>query len=115
MAQGWGITGYETSSDLIHPIFTMQQGPPPPLYPTSATRTNSFLNGQSVGYISPNIPMGYNQQYRLDIQHQMRGGVLIDVAYVGNKSLHMPATGSWRDMNQVPENLLGPGVIDGKQ
>ena len=109
VAQGWGISGFETSSDLIHPIFTMQQGAPPPLYPTSATRTNSFLNGQSVGYVSPNIPMGYNQQYRLDIQHQMRGGVLIDVAYVGNRSLHMPATGSWRDMNQVPENLLGLG------
>jgi hypothetical protein len=109
VAQGWGISGFETSTDLIHPIFTMQQGAPPPLYPTSATRTNSFLNGQSVGYISPNIPMGYNQQYRLDIQHQTKGGVLIDVAYVGNRSLHMPATGSWRDMNQVPVNLLGPG------
>jgi hypothetical protein len=109
VGQGWGISGYETSADLIHPIFTMQQGPPPPLYPTNATRTNDFLNGQSVGRISPNVPMGYNQQYRLDIQHQMKGGILVDVAYVGNRSLHMPATGAWRDMNQVPENLLGLG------
>ena len=111
VAQGWGISGFETFSDLNHPvpIFTMQQGAPPPLYPTNATRTNDYLNGQSVGYVSPNIPMGYNQQYRLDVQHQFQGGVLIDVAYVGNRSLHMPATYAWRDMNQVPENLLGPG------
>jgi len=111
VAQGWGISGFETLTDLNHPvpIFTMQQGAPPPLYPTNATRTNDYLNGQSVGYVSPNIPMGYNQQYRLDVQHQFQGGVLIDVAYVGNRSLHMPATYAWRDMNQVPENLLGPG------
>jgi hypothetical protein len=109
VGQGWGISGLETSSDHIHPIFTMQQGPPPPLYPTSATRTNDFLNGQSVGYVSANIPMGYNQQYRLDVQHQFQGGVLIDVAYVGNRSLHMPATYAWRDKNFVPEKLLGPG------
>jgi hypothetical protein len=109
VAQGWGITGYETSSDLIHPIFTMEQGPPQALYPTNATRTNDFLNGQSVGHNSPNMPMGYNEQYRINIQHQIKGGILLDVAYAGNRSLHMPATYAWRDMNQVPENLLGPG------
>jgi hypothetical protein len=109
VAQGWGISGTETTPDLIHPIFTMEQGAPPPLYPTNSTRTNAFLNGQSVGHYSPNIPMGYNEQYRLDIQHQMKGGVMLDIAYVGNRSLHMPASGGWRDMNQVPENLLGPG------
>jgi hypothetical protein len=107
--QGWGISGYETSSDLIHPIFTMEQGPPQPLYPTNAARTNAFLNGQSVGYAPPNMPMGYNQQYRLDVQHQIKGGILLDVAYVGNRSLHMPGSGNWRDLNQVPANLLGPG------
>ena len=109
VAQGWGISGFDTSSDLIHPIFSMEQGPPPALYPTNATRTNAFLNGQSVGYNAPNMPMGYNQQYRLDIQHQIKGGILLDAAYVGNRSLHMPATGGWRDLNQVPADRLGPG------
>lgn len=109
VAQGWAITGYETSADLIHPIFSMQQGPPVPLYPSSSTLTNDFLNGQSVGYNPPNMPMGYNQQYRLDVQHQLKGGVLVDVAYVGNRSLHMPGSGNWRDLNQVPESLLGVG------
>ena len=109
VAQGWAITGYDTSSDLIHPIFTMEQGPPPALYPTNATRTNAFLNGQSVGYNPPTMPMGYSQQYRLDIQHQFTGGVLLDAAYVGNRSLHMPSSGGARDLNQVPANLLGSG------
>ena len=109
VAQGWGISGYETSSDLIHPIFSMEQGPPQPLYPTNATRTNDFLNGQSVGYNPPNMPIGYSQQYRLDVQHQLKGGVLLDVAYVGSRSVHLPASGGWRDLNQVPASLLGPG------
>ncbi len=109
VAQGWGITGYDTSSDLIHSIFTMEQGPPPALYPTNATRTNAFLNGQSVGYNPPAMPMGYSQEYRLDIQHQLKGGVLLDAAYVGNRSLHMPNSGGGRDLNQVPVDLLGPG------
>jgi hypothetical protein len=109
VAQGWGITGYETSSNLITPIFTMEQGPPPALYPTNATRTNAFLNGQSVGYNPLNMPMAYSQQYRFDVQHQLKGGLLLDAAYVGSRSLHLPGSGNWRDFNQVPENLLGPG------
>jgi hypothetical protein len=109
VAQGFAITGYETSTDLIHPIFSMQQGPPAALYPSRATLTNDFLNGQSVGYNPPNMPMGYNEQYRLDVQHQLKGGILLDAAYVGNRSLHMPGSGNWRDFNQVPQSLLGVG------
>jgi len=109
VAEGWGISGYETSSDLIHPIFAMKDGPPQPLYPTNATRTNDFLNGQTVGYNPPNMPIGYSQQYRLDVQHQLKGGVLLDAAYVGSRSVHLPESGNWRDLNQVPASLLGPG------
>jgi hypothetical protein len=50
--------------------------------------------------------MGYSEQYRFDVQHQLKGGVLVDVAYVGNRGLHLPYA---RDINQVPEDLLGPG------
>ena len=109
VAEGWGITGNEFSADKVHPIFAMKDGPPQPLYPTNATRTNDFLNGQNVGYNPPNTPIGYSQQYRLDVQHQLKGGVLMDVAYVGSRSVHLPSSGNWRDLNQVPANLMGPG------
>jgi hypothetical protein len=91
---------------MIHPIFTLSEGPPPPIYPTAALRTPEMLNGENITYTPRNMPMGYSEQYRLDGQHQVKAGVLLDVAYVGNRGIHLPYA---RDINQVPEALLGPG------
>jgi hypothetical protein len=103
---GWATSGYETSTDLIHPIFSLSAGPPLPTYPTAALRTPNLVNGQGVTYFPQNTPMAYSEQYRFDVEHVMKGGVLVDAAYVGNHDLHLPYA---RDMNQVPEALLGPG------
>lgn len=106
LGTGWATQGYAQVTDQVTPIFTLQQGPPSPVYPTAAQRTPDLLNGQDVNYSPPNLPMAYSQQYRLDVQYQIGSGLLIDLAYVGNKALHVPFT---RDMNQVPVSLLGPG------
>jgi len=106
LGTGWTTQGFAQVTDQVTPIFTLQQGPPSPIFPTAALRTPDLLNGQDVNYSPPHEPMGYSQQYRLDIQYQVAGGLLLDAAYVGNKALHVPFA---RDMNQVPESLLGPG------
>lgn len=83
-----------------------KQGPPSPIYPTAASRTPDLYNDQDVSYSPVKQPMGYSQQYRLDLQYQIGDRLLVDVAYVGNKALKIPFT---RDINQVPASLLGPG------
>jgi hypothetical protein len=105
-APGWAIQGFETSTDLTTPIFSLAQGAPSPLYPGAAQRTPDLLNGQSVNYFPYHTPMGYVQQWQLDVQHQFAGNFLADVAYVGSRGVHL---GFGTDINQVPASLLGPG------
>lgn len=105
-AGGWSIQGFETSTDLIHPIFSLAQGPPLPVYPSAATRTPDSLNGQQVSYFPYDTPAAYVQEWNFDIQHEFAGGVLLDGAYVGTRGVHL---GFGRDINQVPPDLLGPG------
>jgi len=104
---GWFIQGTKTSTDLITPIFTMQQGPPLPVYPPSDphTASNALLNGQNLLYNPYHVPMSYMQQWNFGVQHQI-GGFVIDAAYVGSRFVHL---GFGADVNQVPESRLGPG------
>lgn len=100
---GWAIQGFQTSTDLLTPIFTMAQGPPLPIVPTAASRTPSLLNGQGVGYIPYNTPVPYLEEWQFDVQHELRGGVMVDVGYVGSRGVHQPLN---MDIGQVPPNLI---------
>lgn len=116
---GWSATGSETSTDSVTPFFSLSppsaslvaaypslvQGPPPPLQPTG-TPSATFLNGQGVSYYPYNAPIPYVQQAHLDIQHQLPYDFFVDAGYVWTRGLHLPY---WRDINQVPAGLLGPG------
>ena len=106
LAVGWSPFGYLITTDGITPVFQLSQGPPPVTYPTAQTRTPDLLNGQGVNYSVWKTPVSYSEEYQLDIQHQMRGGIMAEIAYVGNRGLHLPYT---RDINQVPQALLGQG------
>jgi hypothetical protein len=40
-------------------------------------------------YIDPKFKTGYVQSFFLDVQRELPGGILFDIAYVGNKSTHL--------------------------
>lgn len=117
--QGWDVTGYETSSDLTTPIFSMSpplasmqaaypslaQGPGLPVFP-HGTPSATFLNGQPVSYLPYNAPIPYIQQAHFDVQRQLPHGIFVDGGYVWTRGVHLPF---WADSNQVHSNLLGPG------
>ncbi len=107
-APGWAILGNLVTTDQLTPVFPLAQGPPAGsiIYPTAASRTPDSLNGQGVVYLPYDTPAGYTQQWHLDIQHQIRGGILIDAGYVGSRGVHLLFP---RDIDQVPAQLLGPG------
>ncbi len=50
--------------------------------------------------------MGYSEEYHLDVQQQLGSHSVVDIGYVGNRGLHLPFS---RDIDQVPQGLLGPG------
>jgi tetratricopeptide (TPR) repeat protein len=65
-----------------------------------------LLNGQNVSYEAKSIPTMYDQEIYLNVQREFSGDVLLSAGYVHTKGTHL---GFERDINQVPEALLGPG------
>jgi len=54
-------------------------------------------------YIKPNFQTGYVQSYHLGFQQQLPGGMVLDMAYVGNKGTHLQVLA---DYNQAAPCLL---------
>ena len=104
---GWAIQGSLPTIDILTPVFTLSNGPPPGsiVYPSAAERTPGSLNGQGVTYLPYDTPAAYVQQWHFSIQHEIFGRVGLDAAYVGSRGVHLLFP---RDINQVPEALLGP-------
>jgi hypothetical protein len=113
---GSNAQGALTSTDNVNPVFALGpkegygqgyvQGPPPPIYPTASSRTPDLLNGQNVAYESVSVPTQYVQEAYLNVEHELSGGILLSAGYVFTKGTHLQFE---RDVNQVPQALLGPG------
>jgi hypothetical protein len=98
-----------TVADEVTPLFTLEQGPPVPPVPCGYVHscTNAILNGQAISSYYPyKMPAMYMQDAHLDFQHEFGDGFMLDVGYVHSKGTHLVFM---RDINQVPEALLGPG------
>ena len=70
-----------------------------------ASNTPDALNGQSVGFFPYTAPSPLLRSWNLTIQRQVTQSMVFDIGYVGSNQSHLPFTA---DLNQVPENLLGP-------
>jgi hypothetical protein len=105
LGSGWGWSGYETSSDLITPIFQLSQGlPSPTFYPLPTGLTPDSKNGQAVSYVPYDTPMSCVHEVHFDVQRRIPGDIVVDAGYVFTRTVHL---GFGRDINQVPEDLLG--------
>ncbi len=59
--------------------------------------------GQNLTIYPANRPLTYAQRYSFDLQRQLPGGFLLDVAYVGNHGIHLNVT---RQLNNTPLQYL---------
>jgi Carboxypeptidase regulatory-like domain len=102
---GLGITAQNSvsSTNQITPVFNLAQGPPPPIYPTKATLTPELLNNQGISYIPYHTPIPYIEEWQLDVQHELPGGIVADIAYVGSRGINIARAS---DADQVPSNLI---------
>ncbi len=64
--------------------------------------------GQGVSAPLYNDPRAYTQQWNFDIQRELVGGMVVDVAYAGSKGTHLP--GPNQALNQLPESFLSQGA-----
>ncbi len=121
-AYGWSVQGWRGSTDGMTPPFTMgptpagaslaypglTQGPAPGdiYFPTSADRPASLLNGQGISYSPADTPMGYMHQAQFSVQHKMGANTVLKAGWVYSRGVNLTFN---RDINQVPQSLLGPG------
>jgi Carboxypeptidase regulatory-like domain/TonB dependent receptor len=75
-------------------------------YLTSPT-TPDALNGQQVSYNQYHTPVPTNYQWSAEVQRAFGQNYAADVTYVGNHGNNLNLSTSL-DINQVPQNLLGP-------
>jgi hypothetical protein len=60
----------------------------------------SLLLGEGVSTFLANNPFtGYVQQWNLDVQQELPGGVFLDLAYAGSRGVHLPFIGQLNQLN----------------
>ena len=76
--------------------------------PGRAANIQQLFYGQGINGPVYNDPRAYTQQWNFDIQREVLGGMLIDIAYAGSKGTHLP--GPNQALNQLPESFLSQGA-----
>jgi len=85
-------------------------------FPTGITppfgRDQALINVQGNGVSGPLVgeKAPYTQQWNFNIQHQLAGNLLIDVAYAGAKGTHLPM--HTQDLDQLQPQFLPTGAAD---
>jgi hypothetical protein len=67
---------------------------------------NNLGNGQTVEYIPSHLDQPTDYTWTFNIQRELPFNMFFEAGYVGTRGLHL---WFYRDLNQVPDNLLGPG------
>ncbi len=91
-----------------------------PAYTRPSINTPGFgavapgLKGNTaVQFFEPHRPTPISYQFNLDLQKEVVKDLLVEVGYIGNISHHLTANDV--TINQVPDNLLGPGDLTSKR
>jgi len=102
-----GSQGYSTSTSMvttrdtgITPYRTLSDPFPDGLnQPSGNTLGMATLAGQSIRGIDRNSRVGYVQQFNFNIQRQLPGNTMLDVAYAGSHSLKLFSTWNVDQLN----------------
>ena len=99
---------FQLDPDPVQPwagIFNWDGGLPNNRY-VAAAYDQSWGNKNRPAMFDPNYGRtGYNQQWNLNLQRELRGGFLLDVGYVGNKGTGLQI-GTLANYNQLPVSVL---------
>ena len=68
--------------------------------------TNS---GQSVNFMNPKMKSPYSVRWNLSVQYQLTPDLVVEAAYIGNHSVHLPVT--YTQFNGVPRSFLSTALV----
>ncbi len=75
--------------------------------PGRASNVQQLFYGQGVSAPLYKDPRAYMQQWNVDFQREIVGGMALDIAYAGSKGTHLP--GPNQALNQLPVDFLSQG------
>lgn len=64
---------------------------------------NYSIQGQSIAFFNPKPQVSYMQRWQLGMQRELPRGIVVEVAYIGNRGTHIEIT---RDLNVTPQQYL---------
>lgn len=84
---------------------TNRLGPPP--IPSAPTFPNTGIATDAVNAFNPNLRLGYVQSWTFGLQREINKDTVIEVRYVGNRSIKM-----WQQYNLNETNLIENGFLN---
>jgi len=80
------------------------------LQPVGNTLGNLTGIGQSFSLVDPTAKSPYVQQYSLDVQRELPGGIATEIGFVGSKSSHLTTGTASINLNALNPSLLSEGT-----
>jgi hypothetical protein len=109
--------GFSTSANYVvaqaelQSVFRLRDGFPTVSRPPLTAAFGAVASGQkpntSVTYFNPGQVAPTSYQYNLNVQREVKAGLLVEAGYIGNISHHLTANDL--SLNQVAPQLMGPG------
>ncbi len=94
-----------TNNNYVSPAATLSNPfPNGILQPTGSALGLATFNGQAVSFLNPKMSNPYSLRWDLAVQHTFRKNTLLEVAYVGNHSVHIPI--NLTQLNGIPRQFM---------
>lgn len=107
--QGFSTTTqFQSAQGSAFPAFQLAAGPPTLLQPSGNTLGPRSFLGNNVTYFERDRPTPRVQQWNLDVQQELPGSTLVDIAYAGSRGTHIIGFGY--DLNQLDPQFLALGL-----
>jgi hypothetical protein len=78
------------------------------LPPTGSAKGAGTFLGQGVTIFNPDVKNAYSVRWNFGIQHQLPGQIVLEIAYVGNHSVHLPIT---VQLDSIPHQYLSTSPV----
>lgn len=94
-----------TNNNFLSPANTLSNPFPNGILPQGSSVGPGAFLGQAITFFNPNPQNPYSIRWDLAIQRQLPGQIVLEVAYIGNHSVHLPIN---QQLDFVPRQFLSP-------
>jgi hypothetical protein len=94
-----------TNNNYVSPSATLSNPfPNGILQPTGSSLGLGTFNGQSINFLNPKMDSPYSLRWDFAVQHEFGKNTLLEVAYIGNHSVHIPI--NFTQLNGIPRQYM---------